>query len=227
VSWLSKAVLPSGTMSSASEGAFIRRCDNETFVCPWRTRLRMLSGLLEFRGSIPQVVADAFVPECDARRAARELDDMGARPEMRSHMLHSNWHVPVRWFAAFADLDRILVEDRNGVRIRYEARLFDAATRLAQAIDVLEESQIEESITVLVRELAGWLEGFDPESLVELDYGSVARSFSDDELVDDHSAAELWACVNALAAGDPMSAAEIFSDLTERWSRARTHEVVN
>jgi hypothetical protein len=226
-SWLGGAMTPSTVDPSAFEGAFIRRVDGATLVCPWRTRLRMLAGLLEFRNSVPREVADAFVPENEARRAANELEAMDARIGMQSHMLHANWHVPLRWFTGFADLDRVLVEDRYGVRIRYEAHLADVSDRLAHAIGVFERSQIDVSITGLVRELKDWFEGFDPEGLVELDYGSVARSFSDDDLVDDHSAGDLWACINALETDDPVGAAEVFAALTDRWSAARVHEIVN
>jgi hypothetical protein len=225
--WLGGGTIPSTREHSALDGAFIRLVDGATLVCPWRTRLRMLAGLLEFRNSVPAEVADAFVPENEARRAAHELEVMDTHTGMQSYMLHSNWHVPLRWFTSFADLDRILVEDRYGVRIRYETRLVDARDRLTHAIDVLERSHIDEFITALVRELEEWFDGFDPEGLVELDYGSVARSFSDDELVDDHSAGDLWACIHALETDDPVAAAEVFAALTDRWSAARVHEIVN
>ncbi|MFN2490786.1 MAG: hypothetical protein ABR529_13840 [Actinomycetota bacterium] len=226
--WFVGSALPSRDACAAAEGAFIRRVDDELLVCPWRTRLRVLAGLLEFRGSLPEEVADAFVPEREASRAAQELAVLDrVAPDVRSHMLHANWHVPLRWFTAFADLDRILVEDRDGLRIRYETRLGDARHRLARAVDVLGDVHIDESITDLVRELTAWLEEFDNEGLLELDYGSVARSFSDEDLVDDRSAADLWACVDALAAGDPVGAATLFSDLSDRWAKVRAREMAN
>ena len=63
--------------------------------------------------------------------------------------------------------------------------------------------------------------------MVELDYASVARIFTDDELLEDHSAAEVWVCLDSLAAGDVVRAGTIFGTLTDRWTEARAHEVVN
>jgi hypothetical protein len=224
--WLLRGELTADV--ARTEGAFLRRVDDEVYACPWRLRLRMLSGLLEFRGNLPAEVAEAFVPEREAQRAVDELAAMAAHGgSLRSHILHANWHVPIRWFTLFGDLDRVLVEDRSGVRVRYEARLYDAAERARHVAGVLEKASLDDSITELVRRLVEWLEGFEASGLVELDYGTVARSFSDDELVDDRSAAELTACVQALEAGDEVEAAQLFAQLIERWGRVRAGEVVN
>jgi hypothetical protein len=209
-------------------GAFIRTVEGQVMVCPWRTRLRMLAGLIAFRGSLPEEVADAFVPEPEARRAAHELATLGeSHPEVRSHILHTNWHVPLRWFAAFDDSERILVEDRNGLRVRYETTLSSGRARLTKALEVLEQSWMEESIIDAVRELLEWLNGFSEEGLLELDYGSVAATFADDDLVEDHSAAEIWTCLDALAAGDLIRAGRTFAGLTDRWTEVRAQEVLN
>lgn len=213
---------------TAADGAFSRRVEGEVLICPWRTRLRMLAGLLAFRGSVPEEVADAFVPASEARRAAHELAVLGEEhPEVRSHILHANWHVPLRWFAAFDDGERILTEDKAGLRVRYETTLNEGRGRLARAQSVLEGSLIDESVTEAVRELAGWLEAFPEDGLLELDYASVASTFTDDELLEDRSAAEVAACLEALAAGDVVRAGRTFSTLTERWTEVRSLEVLN
>jgi hypothetical protein len=215
------------TASPERDGAFVRAVDGEMYVSPWNTRLRVLTGLLEFLNTVPEEVAPAFVSEHDARRAVEELESITDSRDVRVHVLHCNWHVPLRWFTPFADLDRVLFEDASGVGIRYEARVGDAGDRLAHAIAILEHARVDDAITDLARELAAWLAQFAPEGLVELDYGSVAWSFADDDLVDDHSAADLWTCMDALAAGDPTSAATIFAELSGRWGAARAHEAVN
>ncbi len=188
----------------------------------------MLAGLLAFRGSVPEEVADAFVPEAEATRAARELAAMGEDdPAIRSHILHANWHVPLRWFAAFDPRDRILIEDRRGLRIRYEASLSEAKKRLARALEILDNSPIDEGVIEAVRELSGWLDEFGDEGLVELDYGGVASAFAEDDLVNDQSAEDVWACLDALASGDFARAGDTFESLTERWTEIRSLEVVN
>jgi hypothetical protein len=185
--WLLGRAIPDDVLAQSADGAFVREVDGTTYVCPWRTRLRMLAGLLAFRTSVPEEVADAFVPEAEARRAAAELAALGEdAPEVRSHILHANWHVPLRWFVVFDETERILTEDKTGLRIRYETTMDAARARLSRAIDVLEGSWIDEDITGYVKELAGWFAEFPADCLVELDYSSVARDFEDEELLEDH-----------------------------------------
>jgi hypothetical protein len=211
-----------------TEGAFVRKVDGQVLVCPWRTRLRMLVGLLSFRGSVPDEVAEAFVPEQEARRAAYELARLEEEhPEVRSHIVHANWHVPLRWFSAFDEGERILTEDRYGLRVRYETSLSKAHARLERALRILEGSWIDGSVTEAVRGLLGWIGEFSEVGLLELDYGTVSGIFEDDELVEDVSAAEVWACLEALEAGDVVKAGRIFAELTERWTEVRATEVVN
>ena len=227
--WLLAGALPDRSdLAAPTEGAFLRQIDGTTLVCPWRTKLRMLAGLLAFRNSIPEEVADAFVPEGEAHKAAHELAVLGdSRPEVRSHILHANWHVPIRWFAGFSDSERILTEDKDGLRIRYEADLALAKTRLARCVAVLEETWIDDGVTAAVRELVEWLDGFGTEGLLELDYASVAAMFSDEDLLEDRSAGEVAACLDALEAGDLLRAGRLFTGLTERWTEVRAREVVN
>ena len=227
--WLVTGRLPEDEAGyGATEGAFVREVDGAFYLCPWRTRLRMLSGLLAFRDSVPEEVADAFVPESEARRAAQELAALDERfPEIRSHILHANWHVPLRWFVAFDASERVLVEDRRGLRIRYQTRTAEAQARLSHVVGVLEESWMDDGVVLALKELSTWLEGFSPEGLLELDYGSVAGMFDHDELVEDQCAADVAACVDALGAGDGPRAGQLFGDLTDKWASVRAHEIVN
>lgn len=225
--WLIRSSLPDDGFAE-TEGAFVREVDSVVLLCPWRTRLRMLAGMLAFRSSVPDEVADVFVPEDQARRAADELAALGnQRPDVRSHILHANWHVPLRWFSLFSDDERILTEDKDGLRIRYETSIELGKERLAETLSVLEKSWIDEAVIGAVRELIEWLDGFTYDGLVELDYGSVAGMFEDEDLLEDRSAGEIRACIDALASGDLTTAGRIFSDLTERWTEVRSLELVN
>ncbi len=214
--------------SALTEGVLVREVGGDVYVCPWRTRLRMLMAMLAFRGSIPGEVADLFVPEEEAQSAAQELAALtGESVAARAHILHANWHVPLRWFAAFDDTERTLIEDKQGLRLRYETRLDEARSRLARAHSILDDAGIEAAVNEAVTDLLQWLEGFPEESLLELDYASVAGLFSHDELVDDRSAAEVWTCLDALERGDLTVAGRVFGELTDRWSAARSLEILN
>ncbi len=212
-------------VQSSPGGAFLRRVGGVVLVCPWRTRLRMLAGLLAFRDAVPEEVADAFVPHAAARAAARELARLDG--SVRSHIIHSNWHVPLRWFVAFDETERVLVEDARGLRLRYETSLGAARARLEHAVEVLEELWVDDRIADMVRDLAEWLDGFPGEGLLELDYGGVARSFVDEELAADRTAGEVWDCLKALEDGDLVRAGHLFNQVSERWARARVLEAVN
>lgn len=219
--------LPEGR-GLAAEGAYVRTVGGRTYICPWRTRLRMLAGLLAFRESVPEEVADAFVPPEEAGKAARELAELDARfPRVRSHILHANWHVPLRWFVAFAADEHILVEDRNGLRVRYETTVARALERLDEGISVLDSAWADDSVASALEELRAWLSEFSAEALLELDYGGVARLLDEDRLVDENCAAEIAACLQALAAGEMDRAIAAFDDLSERWARVRALEILN
>jgi hypothetical protein len=225
--WLVRATLPTGDWTSA-EGCFRRELNGAVYLCPWRLRLRVLTALLAFRGSVPEEVADAFVPTDQAEGAARELASLGEdEPETRSHILHANWHVPLRWFACFEDSERILTEDRSGLRVRYETVLSKAVIRLEKAKGTLETSLMDEGVVEAVAELGAWLEQFPSEGLLELDYAGVASMFEADDLVDDRSAAEVAICLEALESGDLARAGSTFESLTDRWSRLRAREAAN
>lgn len=226
--WLVSSSLGEGSPPAHAGGAYVRRTGTVTLVCPWRTRLRMLAGLLAFRDSIPDEIADAFVPEEAARLAAHELAALGEDlPDIRSHIIHSNWHVPLRWFVAFDDSERVLTEDGAGLRIRYESLLGAARARVERSVEVLEEVWVDDQITEMVRDLGEWLADFPGEGILELDYGTVAGSFTDEELEQDRSAGEIWECLGAVESGDLVGAGRIFSRLSERWSGARAFEAVN
>jgi len=226
--WLIDGSLPGAADFGLPEGAFVRQSGGTVMVCPWRTRLRMLAGLIAFRGSVPEDVAEAFVAQEEAHRATEALEEIGDQyPDVRSYISHANWHVPLRWFAAFDDSERILTEDAGGLRIRYETSLASGRRRLERALEILEASWVDEAVTSALREVAEWLEDFAEDGLLELDYGSVARMFSDDELVEDRTAAEVWSCLEALEGGDIVTAGRVFAALSESWAGLRAHEMAN
>jgi len=96
---------PIGLLASAEgEYADIRLVDGQYYVGPWRTRLRILAGILSFRESAPAELAETFVPESEARRAARELARLKRRePSASPTLLQSRWYVPARWFVLVAE----------------------------------------------------------------------------------------------------------------------------
>ena len=83
------------------------------------------------------------------------------------------------------------------------------------------------SPAALVAELGEWLEEYHPKSLVELDYDDLVDLFTDDELGDDESAAEIALAVASLAAGEPDEAIAAYRQVSLRWGAVRALEVAN
>jgi hypothetical protein len=219
---------PIGLLSSAEgDHADIRLVDGSYYVCPWRTRLRELASLLSLRESAAPEMVDAFVPEAEARRAARELARIRRRqPSAVPFMLQSPWHVPIRWFVLFADEDRRLAETPEGFRLTYRTAVPAARKRAEAALSALRRSELA-PLSDLVGDLGRWLASFDHRSIVDLDYDRVSDLFGWDELDNDHSAREIQESVSALRAGDLARAAELYQSVAGRWAEVRSHESLN
>jgi hypothetical protein len=213
---------------SGADGADVRFVDDVYYVCPWRTHLRVLASILSLRESGPAEMADAFVPEAEARRAARELARQRRRdPEAVPAMMQSPWHVPMVWFVLFDDEERRLVEaSEGGHRLFYWTQVATARRRAGRALGALERTQLA-PVAETIRELAEWLAAFDPSWAVELDYGSVSDLFGWDELDNDHSAREVQSSVDALEAGDLALAGERYQSVAARWAEVRSRESLN
>ncbi|MBI4172842.1 MAG: hypothetical protein HY511_08765, partial [Actinobacteria bacterium] len=204
--------------------ADVRVVDGVYYVCPWRTRLRILASLLSFREASPLEMSEAFVPDAEARRAAKELARMRRRnPLAISFIMQSPWHVPVRWFVLVDDGERRLVEEDGRHRLSYLTTTRKAIRRAEKAIPVLRKSDLGPVADVIV-ELRRWLSAFDPRSLLELDYAGLCDLFTWDELDDDHSAGDVQEALKALSSGEFPRSAELYQSVLGRWAEARSHE---
>jgi hypothetical protein len=219
-----------GLLASAEgEYAEVRLVDGIYYVCPWRTRLRILAGILSFRESAPAELAETFVPESEARRAARELARLKRRePSAAPAILQSPWHVPVRWFVLVDEEERRLAEAAPGeFRLWYWAPVIVAKRRADRALQVVRRSELA-PIASLIRELAEWLSGFHPRSTLELDYGGLSSLFSWDELDNDHSGREIQEAIEEIAKPGGMArAAELYQTVSSRWAEAMGRESLN
>ncbi len=209
------------------EGALVKLVDGATYVCPLRTRLRTLAGILAFDRARPFEGAEAFVPRGLARRAARELRRLRRRdPGAVASIMESPWHVPVRWFVLFDDAERRLVERDGRHHLSYLTTARRAMRRAERAVPVLRGSDLGEVAEAVV-ELHQWLALFDPRSLVELDYGGLCAFLRWDELDDDRSAREIQEAIAALAAGDHGRPVELYQAVLGRWAEVRGRESLN
>ena len=215
---------------SVQEGdhADVRFVDGVYWVCPWRTHLRVLASILSLRETAPAEVVEAFVPEAEARRAARELARLRRRdPAAVPTMLQSPWHVPIRWFVLFDDEERRLVErPGGGHRLFYWTSIGSARRRNDVALQALGRTQLE-PVASMIREMSEWLSAFDARSAVELDYADVSAMFGWDELDNDHSARDIQSAVTGLEEGDLTRATERYQAVAQHWAEVRSRESFN
>ncbi len=217
-----------GLLTSEEERADVRLVGGRWYLCPSRTRLRVLAGLLSIRDTVPVEVADALVPEGEARRVARELARIRRRdPSAVPAMLESHWHVPVRWFVLFSPSER-RIEERpdGGFRLSYWTAIDRARTRASRAARILRAGDLDHVGTV-VEELDEWLSRFHPRSAVELDYAGLCEHLGWNDLDADHSAEEIKSALEALEGGDVDRATELYQTVLARWAEARIRESLN
>jgi hypothetical protein len=209
--------------------ADVRLVDGRYYVCPWRTKLRILASLLSLRETAPAEMAEALVPEGQARRAARELARLKRRePSAVPAMLQSPWHVPLRWFLMVDDDERHLQERMpDRFRLFYWTPIGLARGRVASALRLLRRSDLGPLLPP-ARELLEWLTAFGTDAAVELDYASVSDLFTWDELDNDHSGRDLQEAVRSLRNADGIERSmDLYQTVSARWSDARNRESLN
>lgn len=208
--------------------AEVRVVDGRTYVSPWRMRMRVLAAGLAFRETRPIELSERFLSRKDAKRVARELRRLRRRDPLAVAFCHqSPWHVPIRWFALFADEERWLGEDEHGqLRLRYRTTARKALRRAGQTIPLLRRSDLG-PIGDLLMDLHEWIALFDPRSLVELDYGGLCDLLTWDELDDDRSVRDLGLALEALTRHEFPRSAEIYQGVLAHWAEIRGHELLN
>lgn len=214
---------------SSRDDAFVIEFEGRRYVCPRHARLRMLEGLLAFRNAYGGSPIEVLVPEGTAARAADELEHIRHRlPGVRSHILTSPFHVPLRWFIAFDPGERSFVQEEGEVvSIVYRTRVRRASRRLQRAAEVLEEVGFEDPVVEQIEDVARWVGAFPGEAVLELDYGGVARLFTAAEMAVDETAAELAASIDALEEDDFELAGEHYALAASRWAHAQSLGHVN
>jgi hypothetical protein len=218
-----------GLMAPADgDHAEVRIEGGEYFVCPWRTRLRVLASLLSFREVSPLELSEEFVPEAEARRAEAELAKIRrGDPQAVSFIQQSPWHVPIRWFTLFVDEERTLTDEPEmGFRLRYLTRAGTAMGRARHAMPPLRRADLD-AVADMLAELNEWLSAFDLRALLELDYGTLSDLFSWNELEEDHSARDIQDALEALSKGEFPRSADLYQGVLGRWAEVRSREQLN
>ncbi|MGH8929033.1 MAG: hypothetical protein ACRDWH_11820, partial [Acidimicrobiia bacterium] len=157
---------------SMVDDAWMAEWKGRSFVCPRRPQLRMLEGVLALYRAFEAWGRPVIIPEDVARQADRELAALRRRdPEIRSYILTSAWHVPVRWFVIFDPSERLLDASGPHAELRYRTGLAEATVRIGRAVEVLNSAEMPDAIVTELSALGAWLADFPSDAMIELDYG--------------------------------------------------------
>jgi len=208
--------------------AFVLLVDDQAFVCPLQSRLRAWLALGEFRDGMPDALLHAFLPPASMQRADADHQIWGSKePAPPLRIQTATWAVPIHWFVAFSDEDRLL-EMRGPERsLVHRARMSAARRRVGRALRTLRRSIGEVSYVEELEGLGRWLEEFHPRSWLELDYGGLVHLVSDTALREDRSAHDVGVALAALASGDEDTASAAYDVLVDRWAAVRAMEHAN
>jgi hypothetical protein len=216
------AVTPVAAPEWESGDAYVRWVDGVTYICPWQTRLRSWLGLSRLRVTAPQLRLAAFPAAAVNAAISGFASCQGQHGTLRIHIQARTWSVPPAWFAPFAPDERWQLPGRAATSraLVYTALMPQARARVRAALDGYAGAAGAAPGPGTLAELAqvsSWLAEFDPESLVELDYGGLVQLISDEALRADQSVAEMALVVSALARGELKLAAAVHRQLTQRW----------
>lgn len=197
-------------------------------VCPLDLRARSAAALVGFLASAPPILQDAALnvaPETVRARASAVMAELSAGAV---HVISTTWTVPLPWFALVDPAQRRVVlasaQDDPERQVSWRVAMADARRRIARALKVVKSSLGEDGPAKVLADTGRWLEHFHPHSAVELDYGGLVQLLEDKDLLEDTSAADVNAIVDALEAGDAEEVALRYETLREFWGELARRE---
>ncbi|MEU3646689.1 hypothetical protein AB0E59_25140 [Lentzea sp. NPDC034063] len=197
-------------------------------VCPLDLRARSAAALVGFLATAPPILQDAALnlsPETVRARASSVMAELSAGAV---HVISTTWTVPLPWFALVDPAQRRVVlasaQDDPERQVSWRVAMADARRRVARALKVVKGSLGEDGPAKILSDTGRWLEHFHPHSAVELDYGGLVQLLEDKDLLEDTSAADVNAIVDALEADDAEEVALRYETLREFWGELARRE---
>ena len=148
-----------------------------------------------------------------------------------SHILTCTWNIPPRWFALFHPEERLRGENEDGPFTIMRTSIGKAKQRTTftheAVLSAFGSGQVEGEIADLLQ----WLEIFDNNSIVELDYGGLAIYLNnlliqngEPGLDADTSVEDVSTSIAGLASGDGALAGRGYERLVSRWRKVAALE---
>lgn len=192
------------------------------FFCPDELALRCELAAEQLTESLRPQIFERLVPQAarqaNAERLAERLEFMDSEELHQVHTRTAVWGVPAGWFALVQEQDRVSVlgDPAAPDTVRITVPLGLALERARRAAVVLSlhapDMDLLHDLTLLV----SWLESFHPDSMVELDYGGLAKLVWPDD-----SPFDVRTAIEALEEGDAETAAVANQRMVRRWLPVR------
>ncbi|WP_191297953.1 hypothetical protein [Lentzea cavernae] len=197
-------------------------------VCPLDLRARSAAALVGFLASAPPILQDAALdlsPETVRARASAVMAELSSGAV---HVISTTWTIPLPWFALVDPAQRRVVlasaQDDPERQVSWRVAMADARRRVARAHRVVKRSLGDDGPAKVLADTGRWLEHFHPHAAVELDYGGLVQLLEDKDLLEDTSAVDVNAIIDALEADDAEEVALRYESLREFWSELARRE---
>jgi hypothetical protein len=203
---------------------------NGPLACPLDVMPRSAAALVGFLTTAHPTLREAAITGSLDSVRARAAAVLSEQPSGAVHAVSTTWTVPLPWFVMFEPAHRRLVlatQEAPERECTFRATMADARDRVARAYELTASTFGDQGPAKVLEDTAGWLEHFDENSAVELDYGGLVQLMSDEDLTEDSSCEDVNAIVEALEAGDAEEVAERFERLRDFWGDLAIQERFN
>lgn len=211
-----------------TDGAHILNYKGNKYIAPWSTTVRCWSAFERFKFSLPVSVSKYFISktvEEDFKNIFLSFEDK------ISHILTSTWSIPPRWFALFSPEERLRGINEGSYFTVIRTTISNAKSRCNFTHQAVLGAFGPGAVEAEISELLAWLEIFNKNSIVELDYGGLANYlnkclFENGEigLEADSSVEDVNSSIAGLASGDGTLAGKGYEKLVMRWRRVASFE---
>jgi hypothetical protein len=209
--------------SGYRDGVHLIDFEGSAYAAPWTTSMRCWNAINEFKSSLPEPIFNLFVPKA----LVQFFNDEGGFVSPRvPHILTENWKIPPRWFALFAPENKTLSNDSGNLTVRYRRKLESAKKSGLRAHKAVQKAFGQGPVEEELGELMNWLNVFDPDSIIELDYGGLAAMLDrcltvsgEGGISADSSVWDVQQSIDGLIQGNPSIAGSGYERLVSRWRR--------
>lgn len=190
-----------------------------TLYCPDQLATRTILASEQLDGSMRPQLLELLVPSAAREANALRVDkDQFTEDLAHLHTRTSTWGIPFGWLILVHEDDEVeIVEDGEELLAsRIYTPLHQALDRARYAAATLAIHAPELDLLDELATLSEWLQLFDKESVIELDYGRIAALVWPDE-----SPHDLRLGIESLAESDMTGAAASYRRLSNRWLAIR------